>query len=800
MKRFYTAESVTEGHPDKLCDLIADSILDACLKEDENSRVACEVLATKGNIIVAGEITSRYEPQVFEIVRKVLESAGYEADGIHMDALIHKQSPDIAGAVERSRERRTGTVSVQSGLANGAGDQGIMVGYACDDTPQLMPMPVVLANRIVRELSASRRSGYIMGILPDGKAQVTVEYEDDRPVRLDTVVVSCQHEKEKSLRKLEHEIREKVLRPALRMLPPDEDTKILINPSGRFVCGGLDADTGLTGRKLMVDTYGGLVPHGGGAFSGKDCSKVDRSGAYMARYIAKNMVAAGLANRCQVSLGYFMCADKRIHIGDRMKYMPMGYFNSHSLGNLTSTVTTTISDVENNAPSVLITVIHGFIHVTVITIVMFFFDWRIGLLACLGIALFLLCNSVLQKKSQEVSPKRQAAQEDLVGTTLEYIQGMGIVKSFNLGGKSNQKMKQAIEESRARNTKLETVFGPYGMVQLFVLRLASVAIMFCSILFYLQGSMTLVYCLLMCVASFLIFSELEAAGGKSFALRLIESSIDKVNAIDDTPVMDLSGKDIAPKDTTIELQNVGFSYGDHRILNHVNLTIPAKTTTAIVGPSGSGKTTLCSLITRFWDVDEGCIKLGGTDIREYKLDSLLSNISMVFQNVFLFADSIENNIKFGKPDATHEEVVRAAKSACCHDFIMALPNGYDTVIGESGATLSGGEKQRISIARAILKDTPIIILDEATSSVDPENEAELQQAIEKLTEDKTVIIIAHRLKTVRNAQQIVVIANGGIAQRGTHQELMTQPGIYADFVNIREKAVNWKISSSKIQQ
>ena len=512
------------------------------------------------------------------------------------------------------------------------------------------------------------------------------------------------------------------------------------------------------------------------------------------------IVCSYISDFSQTRVGYFMCADKRIHIGDRMKYMPMGYFNSHSLGNLTSTVTTTISDVENNAPSVLITVIHGFIHVTVITIVMFFFDWRIGLLACLGIALFLLCNSVLQKKSQEVSPKRQAAQEDLVGATLEYIQGMGIVKSFNLGGKSNQKMKQAIEESRARNTKLETVFGPYGMVQLFVLRLASVAIMFCSILFYLQGSMTLVYCLLMCVASFLIFSELEAAGGKSFALRLIESSIDKVNAIDDTPVMDLSGKDIAPKDTTIELQNVGFSYGDHRILNQVNLTIPAKTTTAIVGPSGSGKTTLCNLITRFWDVDEGCIKLGGTDIREYKLDSLLSNISMVFQNVFLFADSIENNIKFGKPDATHEEVVRAAKSACCHDFIMALPNGYDTVIGESGATLSGGEKQRISIARAILKDTPIIILDEATSSVDPENEAELQQAIEKLTEDKTVIIIAHRLKTVRNAQQIVVIANGGIAQRGTHQELMTQPGIYADFVNIREKAVNWKISSSKIQQ
>lgn len=511
------------------------------------------------------------------------------------------------------------------------------------------------------------------------------------------------------------------------------------------------------------------------------------------------IVCSYISDFSQTKAGYFMCADKRIHVGDRMKYMPMGYFNSHSLGNLTSTVTTTISDVENNAPSVLIAVVHGFIHVAVITLLMFCFDWRIGLLICLGIVLFLLSNSLLQKKSQKVSPERQKAQEELVCATLEYIQGMGIVKSFNLGIGSNQKMKQAIEESCNRNTKLETVFSPYGMLQLFVLRLIGTVIMFCSILFYLQGSMTLVYCLMMCVVSFLIFSELETAGGKSFALRLIECSIDKVNAIDDTPVMDLSGKDIAPKETTIDLQNVGFSYGNHRVLQHINLTIPAKTTTAVIGPSGSGKTTLCNLIARFWDVNEGCIKLGGVDIREYKLDSLLSNISMVFQNVFLFADSIENNIKFGKPNATHEEVVHAAKSACCHDFIMALPNGYDTVIGESGATLSGGEKQRISIARAILKDTPIIILDEATSSVDPENEAQLQQAIEKLTQDKTVIIIAHRLKTVRNAQQIVVIANGEVAQCGTHQELIVQPGIYADFVNIREKAINWRLSGTQAQ-
>ena len=304
MNQFYTAESVTEGHPDKLCDLIADSVLDECLSHDALSRVACEVMATRGQIIVAGEITSLYEPSIPSIVRSVLRKVGYNPARFAIQCLIHKQSPDIAAGVDCSLEQRRNVDGSSPSLQLGAGDQGIMVGYACDDTPQLMPMPVVLANRIVRELSASRRSGYIMGILPDGKAQVTVEYEDDRPVRLDTVVVSCQHEKEKSLRKLEHEIREKVLRPALRMLPPDEDTKILINPSGRFVCGGLDADTGLTGRKLMVDTYGSLVPHGGGAFSGKDCSKVDRSGAYMARYIAKNMVAAGLASRCQVSLAY----------------------------------------------------------------------------------------------------------------------------------------------------------------------------------------------------------------------------------------------------------------------------------------------------------------------------------------------------------------------------------------------------------------------------------------------------------------------------------------------------------------
>lgn len=303
MKRYGTAESVTEGHPDKVCDLIADTVLDACLMEDAEAHVACEVLATKGYILVAGEISGSCDPDIKALARKVLEQVGYEPGRFEIQVRVHRQSPDIAKGIQLSLEKREDP-HVRKAKEMGAGDQGIMTGYACRETPEMMPLPVILARRITRELGAARNSRYIEGLGPDGKAQVTVEYEDGKPVRLDHVIVSCQHEADKSLKQLEREIRERVLFPALRPLPADEDTRILINPAGRFVEGGMDADTGLTGRKLMVDTYGGLAPHGGGAFSGKDASKVDRSGAYMARYMAKNIVAAGLADRCLVTLAY----------------------------------------------------------------------------------------------------------------------------------------------------------------------------------------------------------------------------------------------------------------------------------------------------------------------------------------------------------------------------------------------------------------------------------------------------------------------------------------------------------------
>ena len=295
--RFYTAESVMRGHPDKLCDLIADSVLDECLKHDPASRVACEVMATHGHIIVAGEITTNAKPDVFNIVRDTLRDVGYDPKAYQIDCYIHDQSPDIAGAVEPE------LVEGEDEDTLGAGDQGVMVGYACNETPEYLPMPVVAAQRLVTLLEISRMTGVIPDIGPDGKVQVTMEYDGDTPVRITTVVVSVQDKEDTDMDKLADLLDEYVFPLAFDGMPAD-DAEIILNPSGKFVQGGPDADTGLTGRKLMVDSYGTFAPHGGGAFSGKDATKVDRSGAYMARYIAKNIVAAGFAQRCQVTLAY----------------------------------------------------------------------------------------------------------------------------------------------------------------------------------------------------------------------------------------------------------------------------------------------------------------------------------------------------------------------------------------------------------------------------------------------------------------------------------------------------------------
>lgn len=511
--------------------------------------------------------------------------------------------------------------------------------------------------------------------------------------------------------------------------------------------------------------------------------------------IAGKIVTQYVSQLQRTHAGYFMVAEKRVYIGDKLKVVPMGFFNQNSLGQLTAVATTTLSDVENAAPVVLVTSLGGFLNSLVFSLTIFLFDWRIGLIVAAGVVLFLYVVSLMEKRSRADIPKRQAAQATLVEKVLETIQGMSVVKAFDLDDAKGKKVDQAIDESCEKNSVLERAVNPYVAAQQVILNLCSAAILFASISFYLNGTLSLVYCLMMMVSSFMVFEQLKTAGSSMANLRITESSINRANEIDSVPVMDDHGRKIVPETHDIELESVDFSYETRPVLQDVSLRIPDKTTTAIVGPSGSGKTTLCNLIARFWDVNGGRVSIGGHDVKDYTLNSLMANISMVFQNVYLFNDTIENNIKFGKPNATHDEVVAAAKKACCDDFIDALPDGYNTVVGEGGATLSGGEKQRLSIARAMLMDAPIVIFDEATANVDPENEDRLQAAIEALTRDKTIIMIAHRLKTVRHADQIVVLDGGRIVQRGTHDELLAQKGIYSDLVGMREKAIGWKLET-----
>ncbi len=495
----------------------------------------------------------------------------------------------------------------------------------------------------------------------------------------------------------------------------------------------------------------------------------------------------------QTHAGYFMAANKRVFIGNKMKLIPMGFFNQSSLGNITGICTTVLGDVETTAPMVMVLTLGGFITTIVFTVYMLIFDWRMGLITAAGVLLYCLITSSMEKKSRITAPKRQKAQAELVENMLETVQGMGVVKSFNLSRMDNKKVDQAIENSKITNLAMEQLITPYTIMQEGILRIFSVIMMGSALFFYFKGTMQLTYSLMFIVVSFIVFEQIESAGHGVAILRICGSSIEQANQMDDVPLLDEKGQIIKPDNHEILFEHVNFSYEKRQILKDMNLQIKDKTTTAIIGPSGSGKSTICNLISRFWDADSGKIKIGGINVKTYTLESLMEQISMVFQNVYLFQDTIENNIRFGRPNATREEVIEAAKKACCHEFICNLPVGYDTVIGENGFALSGGERQRISIARAILKDAPIIIFDEATANVDPENEVHLQKAFEELTRNKTIIMIAHRLKTVRNADQILVVDGGKIVQKGKHEDLMKQDGIYKRFVGERKQAVSWNI-------
>lgn len=498
----------------------------------------------------------------------------------------------------------------------------------------------------------------------------------------------------------------------------------------------------------------------------------------------------------QTKGGYNASAFTRIKIAKHLRYLPMGYFNSNSIGEISSVTTNTMEILGDVAARVVMLTTQGILETSMIILMLLIFDLRIGLVALIGIVVFFIINSMMQRVSKKDSEEKIECDIELINQIMEYLQGISEVKSYNLFGKQSKKLNDANRACEKINTKMEMLFVPYHFLQNITTKItASIIVLLCAY-FYINDTMELVYCIGMTISAFMLYSSLECAGTYSSLLHVVSICVDKAEAILKLDTMDIDGEEIEPINHNIELNHVSFSYDKRKIIDDISLFIPEKTTTAIVGPSGGGKTTLCNLIARFWDIDEGSVTLGGVNVKDYNMNALMSNFSFVFQNVYLFQDTIENNIKFGSQEASHEEVIEAAKKACCHEFISKLPDGYNTVIGEGGASLSGGEKQRISIARAIMKDAPIVILDEATANVDPENEKDLTDAIEALTKEKTIIMIAHRLKTVRHADQIVVVDKGRIVQRGNHDQLMKDDGIYKRFVDARKKAVSWKLEGS----
>lgn len=496
----------------------------------------------------------------------------------------------------------------------------------------------------------------------------------------------------------------------------------------------------------------------------------------------------------QEGISYELVAKDRLAIGDSLKRVSLGYFQQNSTGNILSSITTGLNVLENMGIRMVDNFVGGYLNFLVILICLMCFSMETALIALVGAIasfFFLLLISKYSVKNSSIEIK---AGKNLSDAVLEYVHGLPTVKSFGQGGASMKAIKEEVRVNRDIRLKIEYGFTPANCGHLLMLKIASVALALASCYLGLTGVMELPVMLMFIFFSFSIFACLEPISDSAHVLGVIDTAMDQIEALKEGNFIDKNGKDIKLSNFDIAFNHVNFGYENGRqVLKDVTFQIPEKSNTAIVGPSGCGKSTICNLLARFYDVNSGSIKVGEKDIREFTCDSLLSNISMVFQNVYLFNDTIRNNICFGKPDATEEEMIEVAQKARCHDFIMELPDGYNTVIGEGGGTLSGGQKQRISIARAMLKNAAIIILDEATASIDPENEHLIQEAISELTKGKTTITIAHRLATIENSDQILVVDDGQIVQKGTHQKLIHEKGRYLDFVKVREQAEGWII-------
>lgn len=550
-----------------------------------------------------------------------------------------------------------------------------------------------------------------------------------------------------------------------------------------------------TSLPIMLATYGlGLVFDDYKGIRTFDNDQIIYIFLLMILVIGGRFLFSYLRAVTQESVGCEATAEQRIRLGNIFKRVSLGFFNSNNMGEISSAVTTDLSFIEIFSMNMINTVVNGYITVLVMILFLLFYCPLAGIISLSGIVLSALFLYIAAKISDKNASIHQKAQDSIVENTIEFLRGMQTIKAFKQEGVSVQGIRKAYKNHKDVNIKIELEYCPYNCLHQFVLKAASVGIIAVSAYLTYTRKMDVNIMLMMDMFSFVMFSQIEPLSNAIHVIEVVNKTLDKLEKIEKADIIDKGGQNIELKRHDIKFSDVCFSYDKKQILNNISFYIPEGSTTAIVGPSGSGKTTICNLIARFYDVNSGVITVGDKNIKDITCDSLLKNISMVFQKVYLFNDTIKNNILFGNPNASDNEVINAAIKAHCHEFISKLPNGYDTIIGDGGATLSGGEKQRISIARAILKDSPIIILDEATASVDPENEHLIQNAISSLTKGKTVIVIAHRLATIQDADQILVIDNGDVVQKGNHLELINQDGIYKNFINIKESAEGWCIS------
>ena len=513
--------------------------------------------------------------------------------------------------------------------------------------------------------------------------------------------------------------------------------------------------------------------------------------------VAGRFVMTYAKSRLHESIAYEMTADERLKIGEKLKGVKLGYFDDQTTNNLTTTVTTDLTFLENYTMKMIDIVINGYILISVLILSLLTISVQVALVALSGVILSLISIFLLERMSKRNAPLYHQQQNQLIEKVIEMIRGIKVIKTFAKEDTSLKSFYAAVDNSKRVNTKVELQYTPFNLLHLLSLKVISVFIVVCAVMLYFNGHIDLSTLIMLSIFSFIIFESIEHINSAAHVLEMIAVTLEDLQQIKEAPTLDEGGHEIAVQQHRIEFDHVDFSFSNKKVINDVTLEVQPGTSLAIIGPSGSGKTTLCNLLMRFYDIDKGNIKVGGIDIREMTLPSLMSQISTVFQKVYLFNDTIYNNILFGKPDATKSDIIEAAKQAQCHDFIMSLPQGYQTVINEKGNNLSGGEKQRISIARAILKDAPIIIFDEATASIDPENEHLIQSAIDHLSEGKTMITIAHKINIIKNADQIIVLDEGQIVQRGTHQELMQEHGIYRDFLSIRDQSESWKIESGE---